>query len=148
MYMNIHPAFVHFPIALLCIYAIIEIIPLARFWPAVQWDAIRRFSLYTGTAFGVAAFLTGVMAEDLVGVPTLVEPHEEAAAVTIALFIILCLVTYFWRGEGSMKYWFTKALALSGLAMLFVTGALGANIVYGSDVDPIVSFVVRILGVQ
>lgn len=144
--MNIHPAFVHFPIALLCVYAVLEIIPFARFWPALQWEAVRRFSLYAGSAFGVLTYITGLMAEDVVGELPSVGAHEQAAVVTLIIFAALCAMDFFWKGESALKYWLTKALALAGFVMLFVVGALGANIVYGPDVDPIVTFVTKLFG--
>lgn len=146
--MNIHPAFVHFPIALLCVYAVIELVPLARFFPSIQWDSIRKFTLYVGSLFAVVTAITGLMAEELMGESNRVEAHETSAIITIVVFGALCLITYFWNGESNLKYWLTKILALLGFVMLFVVGALGANLVYGSDVDPIVRFVTGVLGVQ
>lgn len=146
--MNIHPAFVHFPIALLCLYAVVEILPLARWWPSVAWAPIRAFLLYVGTLGAFAAALTGAMAEDVVGESPKVSIHETAAWITIGIFVLSCALSYFWRGQHPFRTWTMKILAFLGFVMLFVVGALGANIVYGSQVDPIVGIVTRLLGVQ
>ncbi len=43
--------------------------------------------------------------------------------------------------------WLLALMALVGLVVVTVTGALGGAMVYGSDVDPFVQLVVRFLGV-
>lgn len=146
--MNIHPAFVHFPIALLTLYAIIEILPLARLIPRVQWSPIRAFLLYVGTAGALVTAITGGMAEDVVGETPAVTTHETAAYILIGIFLLSCVLSYVWRREMPFRTWTMKVLALLGLIMLFVVGALGANIVYGHSVDPIVSFVTGLLGLR
>ena len=146
--MNIHPALVHFPIALLFLYTLIELIPFARFMPSVPWDAVRRFLLYIGTLGAALAAVTGIMAEDVVGESSKIEPHEETALTLVGLFILLSVLVYFWRSESVLKTWILKLLALGGLVLLFAVGALGANIVYGSSVDPIAAFVAGIFGVR
>lgn len=145
--MNIHPAFVHFPIALLCLYAVIEILPLARWMPSIAWASIRGFLLYVGTGAAIVTVITGSIAADIVGETPKVEMHETAAFITLGIFLLSCALSYFWRNERPFRTWTMKLLALAGLVMLFVVGALGANIVYGPGVDPIVGFIVKLLGV-
>lgn len=146
--MNIHPAFVHFPIALLTLYCIIEMLPLARYFPSISWTAIRAFLLYVGTLGALVTAVTGLMAEEVAGELPSIQVHEKAAFILIAIFVLSSALSYWWRNEQPFRTWTMKGLALAGLIMLFVVGALGANIVYGSDVDPIVKFVTTILGVR
>lgn len=145
--MDIHPAVVHFPIALLFLYALIELVPVARILPSFEWENIRRFLLYVGTAGAAGAVATGMMAERFVGESARIEAHEEAALTLFAIFLILTGITLFWKEGGALRFWIQKTLAAAGFVMLFVVGALGANIVYGSSIDPIVSFVARLFGV-
>ena len=146
--MNVHPAFVHFPIALLILYCLIELIPLARVWPSVSWDQIRKFLLYVGTLASFAAALTGGMAEDVVGESAKTSVHEMAAYFTIFVFLISSVLSLLWRREHVMRSWIMRLLAALGFIMLFVVGALGSNIVYGAGVDPLVSLVANLFGVQ
>ncbi len=146
--MNIHPAFVHFPIALLTLYALIELLPVRKFMPSVVWDGISRFMLYIGALASVATAITGIMAEEQIGESPAVEAHEEFALTLVALTLTTAAITYFWKSEGSLRAFVLKGLALALLALVFIVGALGANIVYGSGVDPIVTFITGILGVQ
>lgn len=143
--MNIHPAFVHFPIALLFCYALIELLPLARFFPAVPWNPIRRFLLYVGSLSLIPTVITGLIAAGGLETPA-IEAHERAGLTTTLIFLAAAAIVYFASPESWLQRVGVKVLALLGLLMLFVTGALGANMVYGPDVDPIVSLVVRLFG--
>lgn len=141
--MNIHPAFVHFPIALLVLYTIIELLPLARLWPAVQWNPIRKFLLYVGTVSIFPTIATGLMAARIVGESELVEMHERAAFSVLGIFVLASLSSLFYP-----RWYLQKPLAALGLVGLFVVGSLGAAVVYGYDVDPIVSFITSLLGLH
>lgn len=105
----------------------------------------------------------------------ILEVHSPFAGATTALYFILAaayLVRLFdregWGNSmvgtnqflgriwGFKKYmahlvldtWFLPALALLAFIGMAITGALGAAIVYGPDVDPFVSFVYHIFWVQ
>lgn len=142
--MNLHPAFVHFPIALLFLYALVEILPLRRWMPSAAWDSVRVVLLYTGTAASIATAITGLMAADIVGETPAVSAHEAAALTLVGIAIITSLVSYFRRTDSSASRYALKALAAAILVLLFVVGSLGANIVYGSQVDPLVTFVTSV----
>ncbi len=148
--MNIHPIFVHFPIALLSIYAIIEILPLKRLLPVVPWNIIRDFLLYVGALSILPTVVTGLMAGQIMGASPILEVHERAAFTTSAIFLITAVLSIVWRkGEESLTKEITfKVLALLGFIGLFVTGALGAAMVYGTGNDPIVSLVTWIFGLR
>ena len=94
--MNIHPLFVHFPIALLVAYSVLEI--AAYLWPSVRrlsWlFPTKAFLLFAGMLGAFAALLTGSIAAELLeagGNPTasVVEVHAVSAATTTALYLIL-----------------------------------------------------------
>jgi len=95
VYMNIHPFFVHFPIALLVAYSVIEI--SGSVWPAsrrVAWvSPVKTFLLFAGVLAALGALATGGIAEELVeGVNArayILEMHSPFAAVTTLLYIIL-----------------------------------------------------------
>lgn len=148
---NIHPAFVHFPIAFLFAYAVLEIVPLARWFPQAPWSVLTRASLWAGAAFTIPTVITGLLAAREVGDVAIITAHKYAGLVTVAIFIVLAAIHL----RSAMKgvdiggiRWFLRVGAFVGLVGLFVTGALGAAIVYGPTVDPIVSLVTSILGFQ
>lgn len=179
--MNIHPLFVHFPIALLVVYSVLELGTYV--WPKLRWQSwlfpVRAFLLFTGALGTFAALVTGGVAEDLVRHTNqyayIIGVHSTFAAVTTILYLILAaayLVRIFDRnGWGDriagtnnfliriwnfkkrfwnviLDSWLLPLIALLALVGMFVTGALGAAIVYGPSADPFVSFVYHFFWVQ
>lgn len=98
--MNIHPLFVHFPIAFLILYSVLE---LARF----GWLQRQSWIAYTKTlllvAGSVGAFLaaqTGEMAEDVIRnkpeLRQIFEAHQLAAKASEIIFGILAFAYIVW----------------------------------------------------
>jgi uncharacterized membrane protein len=179
--MNIHPFFVHFPIALLAVYSVLEL--SASVWPALRrrpWlFAVRAFLLFAGSIGALAALATGGIAEDLIrhtsNYAYIIKVHSTFAAVTTILYLILVaayLVRIFdvkgwgdrivgtnrffmWSWNFKKRFWYSildswllPFIALLALIGIIVTGALGAAIVYGPNIDPIVSFIYHLFWVQ
>lgn len=166
--LNIHPIFVHFPIALLTVYAAFEIIRFP-FITRQQWYVpVKAILLFTGVLGGFAATETGEWAEEIFrGTPTmeLVRLHSTFAGATMWVYGILAfiyLIEWMRRGNvtsrlpsGMQKIWsvllrIETALfktpililgSLAGLVLITITGALGGAITYGPEVDPVVSFI-------
>jgi uncharacterized membrane protein len=168
--MNIHPLFVHFPIALLVVYSLLEIVPGIR---SRAWAQSAKVAcLYIGVLGAIAALITGGMAEELVegSHPRayILEVHAPLAGLTSLIYLILAAAylvrTFDTLGWGERiagdsrilralwefkkrfwrpirESWVTPVLALAGLVGMVMTGALGAAIVYGPSVDPVASFV-------
>lgn len=154
MFPNIHPIFVHFPIGLLMMYSLIELIPLNHFlpWFHVNWVPIKRFLLYVGTLAAVPTIITGLIAKLSVGEYPLVIAHEIAAITTISLFTILSCLTLLLQFK-KIKTTKTRTLAIKilsfvGLLGLVTVGALGGAIFHGTDADPVVSFITNILNLK
>ena len=168
--MNIHPIFVHFPIALLAIYALLEMIHFKKLIYKIEFFYVKFFLLATGTIGAFFALTTGDDAERLHrDVRALVHVHSTFAAITTIIFCILLAVYVFdWvnlvfgeKLEASKKFskiWHLKKLiihkifpgpviillAILGLVTLLITGALGGAIVYGIAGDPFTAFVYKI----
>ena len=156
--MNIHPIFVHFPIALFSVYAVCECLRFGRLRRSAGWRTVKIALLGFGVVGAVAALITGDMAGDMMGRSALIEAHGAWAAASVWIFGLLCaayavpdLARYFrfrWaenafmrmvrRFEGSLL---TVIAALVGLVAITVAGALGGAIVYGPDIDPVVHFI-------
>jgi uncharacterized membrane protein len=118
--MNLHPIFVHFPIALLTIYALLEVfIPLkvkvfkVCKWQNTKlyallvnpiWKHIKAFLVIFGAVTVIPTLLTGEVAEHkYVGesnpqvffqsdLGKLIEAHGSAATVSVIIFSILALM--------------------------------------------------------
>lgn len=165
--MNIHPIFVHFPIALLSIYTLMEILHLPIFRRQPWWFYTKAVLLFVGTAGGFAAQQTGELAEEgFRGTSTmaLVELHSTYATATLWVFCVLsALYLLEWLRRENMwmnitvmhiLYKIETTLfrspililaAIAGLLLVTITGALGGALVYGGDVDPVVSFFYHLL---
>lgn len=166
--LNVHPIFVHFPIALLTLYAFFEIVRLP-FIARQQWCfPLKAIMLFAGVLGGFAAMQTGEWAEDIFrGTPTmeLVRLHSTFANATMWVYGILAVIYLMewmrrgdvtpWLPSGMRKIWnhlvriettlFNAPLlmlgSLAGLVLITITGALGGAITYGPEVDPVVSFI-------
>jgi uncharacterized membrane protein len=166
---NIHPLFVHFPIALLFIYSIIKILPLKKVFPSVSWKHIERTLLFLGVLGAFAALSTGDIAEHLVHPNRdLVEAHSFFAAMatwTYAILLIgeilsVCMswVTLKLKSAAVIKVItlfknlltnpaLSILLAVIGLISISVTGLLGGVMVYSVSADPIAGIVLKLLGI-
>lgn len=148
--MNIHPLFVHFPVALLSVYALLELLPVGRFFPGFVWSQIKHFFLYAGTLAIFPTIATGLMAAQLAG-QNVILPYHKAAALSVLVIFCTASALALWnhfrpfKNPGALNM-AQKILALLGLTALFFVGALGAAMVYGYTTDPIVGFVTGILG--
>jgi uncharacterized membrane protein len=160
--MNIHPIFVHFPIALFTVYSIIEI---ARFKKIQNYPFtffIKAALVIIGFLFSLITLQTGEMAKHLVGRSHLISVHSNFAVISVWIFgIIATLYAIVWINKTTLKdklehfkTWIylsnysmviinsplIAVVALIGLVMITITGALGGAIVFGPDVDPAAKF--------
>lgn len=62
--MNIHPALVHFPIALLTIYSAVELVRFRKIVNLPYWFYLKASFLFLGIAGALAALATGDLAEE------------------------------------------------------------------------------------
>ncbi len=139
---------------------------------------VKAFLLFVGVLAALAALVTGGMAEDLIegsGRAFILEVHAPVAGATTVLYAILAaaylirvfdakgwgnyiagVANPFMRVWGFKKYvahlvldtWLLPVLALLALIGMFVTGALGAAIVYGPNADPFISFVYHLFWIR
>ncbi len=167
--MNIHPLFVHFPIALLSIYSIIELLRVKQLTRLPYLFYIKGFLVILGT---LASFVTMQTGEWAAGnsFSEIVEKHEFFAGVSTYTFAIIAIAyALVWLKESPLKSKITHSmfrkiyeiaetnaesilrsplvlvLALIGLVAITVTGALGGAMVYGPTVDPIVTFIYNLV---
>lgn len=166
--MNIHPIFVHFPIALMTIYAVAELLRFKKIKETAYWFYVKAVLVIIGTISAFVALNTGDSAEHLANkdLRPLIEIHSTFASASTWIFgflAIVYLVSWISKSEFDQKLrsskfskiWNIKVniaqkilngylpviLALIGLATITITGALGGAIVYGPEIDPIVSFI-------
>lgn len=166
---NIHPVIVHFPIALLMVYSIIEIISVFSRTRAAKLYTTKTIMLWIGVVGSFAALQTWEWAQHYMGITgSLVHTHEDFAdrshlvySILAVYYILKTIVTEsIWS-----KYWanytqhyhsqlilffssrwtaiITTLLSMIWIGLLTVTGALGGAIAQGTgNWDPMVDWVV------
>ncbi len=164
--MNLHPIIVHFPIACLVLYSLIEIGSL--FSPRIRknLEITKYFLLIIGILGTFGALQSGEIAQQSFWRSDLIHTHEEFGEKShITYIIIWCFylakfiinkrifIKYWTKREKSHLSWFITfvnssisryiiaCISLIGVVLLSITWALGWAISHGQDTDPIVSIV-------
>jgi uncharacterized membrane protein len=131
-----HPRFVHFPIALLSTYVLLEIV--GTVFKNDFFSKTAHLILFFGVLGAVAAVLTGQMAEEAFeywnkAASELMEAHETYATITVWYFsAILVLRTFLVlkkKFTNVFKYIFV-VLAIAGAYFVIQTGDHGGRMVY------------------
>ena len=165
--MNLHPIFVHFPIALLTVYTLLEVFRLPIITRQSWWFYTKAVLLFIGTLGGVASGITGKIAsQGFAGTSTmaLVTLHSHYAEATVMVYggIALLYAIEWMKIDGAKipsspwavilriqsVLWRAPILVLAsliGLLLVTITGALGGALVYGPDIDPVVGFFYHLL---
>lgn len=165
---NLHPIFVHFPIALLLLYSVLRIFPWPSKWQVVNWQIPRIILLGAGLLGAWMSNLTGDIASKLTKHDRgILQMHETFASMSVNVYVILLIIEiiifipkkyldqeYF----ASIKIWFLRLqnflahriifqiLALIGIVFISITGLLGGVMVHGVNADPLAVPVLQLLG--
>jgi len=130
---RVHALFVAFPVALLPIAVIFDLVGLTR-----KSDALRRTGLsllLIGTIAAGGAVLAGLQAEDAIdhgdAIHHLMEEHQTLGYYTLGIFAVVGLWRL-WRERkmGSRERTATFVLSLVGLGFLIDTGHHGGKLVF------------------
>lgn len=169
--MDLHPIIVHFPIALLTIYGLMELIRPKKLLNNESWFYVKSAFVIIGTIGAFFSLASGDVAAHQFADKSMrqvIEVHESLASISTTIFTILG-ATHILTGidrkfkkkidkcyEGKLeKPWkylikikniiyntpFMWILAIAGLVAITMTGALGGALVYGPNADPIISIV-------
>ena len=167
---NLHPIFVHFPIAFLFVYSLVIILPLRKWAPSVAWKDMRRAFLAIGLLGAFVALATGDTAEHLTHYNRqIIEIHSDFAAIATTLYGLLIageIAALFnehsarfsdkWELVKSLSTFLEKLLgnrkvviflATLALIAIIVTGILGGAIVYGATADPLAPYILKLFGI-
>lgn len=133
MLAELHPYFVHFPIALLTVGFLLDVASL--FSTRLPFRQMGATLLVIGVLMAGAAVLTGDQAKDAAehaGVDKhIIEPHEQSATATLFLFLGLLIARILMRKRESVWLWRGySVVALFAVFMLLRTGYLGGRLVF------------------
>lgn len=160
---DLHPLFVHFPIALLTLFAGLELLRFKAISSRVDLFHTKTLLVISGTFGGFIAAQFGEIAENLernAGLGAIIEIHSTFADITTILGVIASVIyiaAWLSRSKMNLPYrnilrraeqivdsWIMIPFALAIFIAISITGALGGAIVYGANSDPFVSFVYKL----
>lgn len=149
----------HFPVALLTLYALMEILRVSSITKNTWYTPVKKAFLFIGVLSSWAALQSGELAEDLFrNSHALIERHAQFGSITTWIFGILAgayitelllsksilskypVVSNFLKKLTKLILSVAPLLAVVGLIAITITGALGGAISRGPDVDPIARF--------
>jgi uncharacterized membrane protein len=132
---NLHPMLVHFPIALIIIGFISEV--LSIFLKNEKWlSKTSTYLMFLGTLAAIAAWTTGELFTDHPEGGKMLpvfEKHENAAVFTMAvmsLATIIKLILIYLKKEESKLKWVVTGLWFLAFCLVSYTGYLGGSLVY------------------
>ncbi len=144
---SLHPKLVHFPLAFLLIYVLLEIIGVLSRKEFFQKCAF--LFLFIGIITAAAAVITGNQAADLAeklkmrgaAVPSvLISEHENYATASLWYFTALLVLRAFYvikkKFKGIIQYVFIL-LAIIGGFLIYQTGDRGGNLVFDHGVGTV-----------
>lgn len=155
--MDLHPIIVHFPVALLVLYGVFELFSVRKLARMPYWFYVKAIFVIFGALGALAAFLTGKSASYYAKGVALVDMHARFATATVILSVIIALAYLLvWFGKEKVQEYAWKflsnrgamiPLALAIIILIIITGALGGAIIYGTQFDPLMAPVFKLLGV-
>lgn len=133
---NIHPLIIHFPIVLLILYPIIEILRL-RYTDSIVLGKVSMWLISIGVVSLLFSYLSGEQAIETVqlraGAVQVATEHEFWARNTLIFYTIWSVVLWFgfWKSISIIQKASVGAvLGLIGVMFLVVTSDLGGRLVY------------------
>lgn len=153
--MDIHPIVVHFPIAFLTLYGLLELVRFQKVIDQPHWFYTKGVLVIAGALGALAAALTGAIASGwAIGGPRLFAMHQIFALLVIIVSIVPAVAYALrWAGkfnlytEHVMKPKSLVSLAILILIVITITGGLGGAMVYGTHFDPLMAPIFKLLGV-
>ncbi len=166
--MNIHPIVVHFPIALLTLYSVVELIKSKNIVLKYNLFYSKALLLITGTVGGYFALQTGDIASHLLkSRSSILRFHEMFAQMSIMLYSFLSLGYILkliepYLEKRNFKYIeavrvvttiilspiVSISVAIIALTTLSITGGLGGILVYGPNADFVTKILYSIFNIQ
>lgn len=168
--MNIHPIIIHFPIACLILYTMIEVLGLFSSKVKINFVNTKYFLLFVWVVGAFVALQTWEIAEHLMSKSSLIETHSLFANLTyfaytiISIFYLIRLAIDYRRGEkyrnqslqkklpqilsvlnNQYSYYIIVMISIVWSILLSITGALGGAISHWPNADPMVRFVYDML---
>jgi uncharacterized membrane protein len=128
---RIHPLVIHFPIALVLIAALAELI--ATITGRLYWRTVGVANVRVGAAFGVIAATAGWFLPRVLGLDSsaLLEWHRWLGTLAASLIVVAALVSAGAERRSPTGFQLYRLTLYSAAALVAVTGHLGGLLVWG-----------------
>ncbi len=133
---RLHPLVVHFPIALIVVAAVFEL--MRGVWPARPWSRAIPAILLVAAITSLLALVTGwVFANDFAPPPSqkrvLFLHRGLGVAMTLVTLLAARVASRTAERETGGFAWIRRGLILLAMGLVVVTSHLGAMMVWGAD---------------
>ncbi len=137
---NIHPLFVHFPIALLTVFVLLDLV--GSLFSKPVWRMVAGWFLYVGVIMTAATVAAGLVAEKSVAhggnVHDIMERHETLALTVLGLAILLAVWRFIAQGKltGGANIFYLCLAVLMNIVLIFAADMGGLMVYkYGVNVE-------------
>jgi uncharacterized membrane protein len=130
---RLHPVLVHFPIALVLIAAVAEVIAMTT--GLSDWRAVALANLRAGAVFGIGAAIAGWRLASSPGIEATssLEWHRWLGSIAAVAVFGAALATAGARGSSPWAMWAYRITLFWAAALVAVTGHFGGLLVWGAD---------------
>ena len=141
--MDFHPLVVHYPIAFLTTYAVFELIRFKKVLELPNLFYIKAMLVIVGEVGAMVTLGAAMMSDALSIENRLVEMYKLSMFITVIIFGIIALTYVYKRPRASI----IVPLALIGLFFVVVAGGLFGATIYGTQFDPFLAPIFKLLNV-
>ena len=129
---RLHPLLVHFPIALVLIAAIAELVSLTTRFP--EWHMVAVANVRAGAAFAIASAAAGwlLASSRIVEASPTLEWHRWLGGAGAVAAVAAALATAE-MDRPPRRLWLYRIALFSAAALVAVAGHFGALLVWGAD---------------
>jgi uncharacterized membrane protein len=130
---RLHPLLVHFPIGLVLIAAMAEVIAMTT--GLSEWRAVALGNLRVGAVFATAAALAGWRLASSPGIEATssLEWHRWLGGIAAVAVVGAALATAGVRGRSPAAMWVYRITLFWAAVLVAVTAHLGGVLVWGAD---------------
>ena len=130
---RLHPLLVHFPIGLVLVAAVAEVVAMTTgLW---DWRTVAVANVRAGAVFAIGAAIAGWRLASSPGIEatTSLEWHRWLGTIAAVAVLGAALATAGARGRSPLALWIYRITLFWAAVLVAVTGHLGGLLVWGAD---------------
>lgn len=143
--MDLHPLVIHYPIAFLTTYAVLELLRFRKLLDLPYWFYIKATLVMLGELGAIATVVAAQMSPNLAGESALVDMYKNFIFITAVIFGVITLA--YLKRPKMLEPVVIIPLAVIGLFFIVVAGGLFGATIYGTHFDPFLAPIFKLLSV-